>query len=160
MSTPTVYLVSGANRGIGLGLVTQLAKRSNAVVFAGARTPSTASSLQALTSQHPGKFPVLTLVSGDEVGNRAAVAEIKRIVGRLDVVIANAGICSLIAPAMETTPEVMREHYDVNVIGTLVLFQATYPLLSASTPTPKFIPISSGAGSILDGAKFFLKVMA
>jgi NAD(P)-dependent dehydrogenase (short-subunit alcohol dehydrogenase family) len=40
----------------------------------------------------------------------------------------------------------------VNVVGVLVLFQATYPLLKTSTLSPKFIPISSGAGSITDGA--------
>ena len=30
----------------------------------------------------------------------------------------------------------------VNVIGTLILFQAAYPLLKANTSSPKFIPIS------------------
>jgi NAD(P)-dependent dehydrogenase (short-subunit alcohol dehydrogenase family) len=39
----------------------------------------------------------------------------------------------------------------VNVIGPLVLFQATYPLLTASTPTPKFTVISSRLGSIALG---------
>jgi NAD(P)-dependent dehydrogenase (short-subunit alcohol dehydrogenase family) len=38
----------------------------------------------------------------------------------------------------------------INVIGTLMLFQAAYPLLKASTSSPKFIPISSAAGSITD----------
>jgi hypothetical protein len=33
----------------------------------------------------------------------------------------------------------------------LALFQATYPLLQASTPAPKFIPISSAAGSVTLG---------
>jgi hypothetical protein len=37
------------------------------------------------------------------------------------------------------------------VLGVLALFQATYPLLQASTPAPKFIPISSGAGSVTFG---------
>jgi NAD(P)-dependent dehydrogenase (short-subunit alcohol dehydrogenase family) len=35
----------------------------------------------------------------------------------------------------------------VNTIGVLVLFQATYALLKASK-SPKFIPISSGVGSL------------
>jgi NAD(P)-dependent dehydrogenase (short-subunit alcohol dehydrogenase family) len=39
----------------------------------------------------------------------------------------------------------------VNVIGPLVLFQASYPLLKASTPAPKFVVISSRAGSITLG---------
>jgi NAD(P)-dependent dehydrogenase (short-subunit alcohol dehydrogenase family) len=42
----------------------------------------------------------------------------------------------------------------VNVIGTLTLFQASYPLLKASTSTPKFVYISSGGGSITMGPQF------
>jgi NAD(P)-dependent dehydrogenase (short-subunit alcohol dehydrogenase family) len=55
-------------------------------------------------------------------------------------------------PALETTADDVRAHIEVNVIGTLVLFQATYPLMKASTPSPKFIPISSSGGSIEFGA--------
>jgi NAD(P)-dependent dehydrogenase (short-subunit alcohol dehydrogenase family) len=36
----------------------------------------------------------------------------------------------------------------VNTVGAFVLFQATYPLLRASTPAPKFIGISATTGSI------------
>jgi NAD(P)-dependent dehydrogenase (short-subunit alcohol dehydrogenase family) len=47
----------------------------------------------------------------------------------------------------------------VNVVGTLILFQATYPLLAAS-PHPKFIPVSSGAGSLDLTARVPLQVTA
>lgn len=40
----------------------------------------------------------------------------------------------------------------VNVVGTFVLFRASYELLKSSTPSPKFIAISTGAGSIEYGA--------
>lgn len=55
----------------------------------------------------------------------------------------------------------MREHYEVNVVGTLVLFQAVYSLIKAtadapesseSKSTPKFVAISSFGGSIAVGA--------
>jgi len=147
----TVYLVSGANRGIGLGLVTALAGRENVVVFAGARNPSTAKDLHALAQKYLGKVHVVKLTSGDKAENEAAIAEIKAIAGRLDVVIANAGISQYYGTAVVTPIEEMRVHYEVNVIGTLVLFQAAWPLLKAS-PSPKFVAISSGAGSIADGA--------
>jgi hypothetical protein len=50
----------------------------------------------------------------------------------------------------------LREHWDVNVGGPHVLYQATLPLLlsssrDASTPPPKFISISSTGGSIAAG---------
>jgi norsolorinic acid ketoreductase len=41
----------------------------------------------------------------------------------------------------------MIEHYQINVLGPLHLFQATAPLLVASQK-PKFVAMSSGAGSI------------
>jgi NAD(P)-dependent dehydrogenase (short-subunit alcohol dehydrogenase family) len=69
---------------------------------------------------------------------------------------------------IDTSPQSMSEHFDVslslcmrrlslkrsqvNVNGPLVLFQATYPLLKASTPSPKFIAVSSVSGSIEIGA--------
>jgi hypothetical protein len=39
----------------------------------------------------------------------------------------------------------------VNALGPLALFQAAYPLLHASTLTPKFIAISFGVGNIAFG---------
>lgn len=42
----------------------------------------------------------------------------------------------------------------VNTIGPLVLFQATYSLLHANTPTPKFIVMSATGGSITFGTLF------
>jgi NAD(P)-dependent dehydrogenase (short-subunit alcohol dehydrogenase family) len=105
---PTVYLVSGANRGIGksnptqsarlsltsalpgLGIVKALATRPETIVFAGARTPSSANALGELAKTQKNVH-VLKLTSCDEADNHAAVAEIKRIAGALHVVIANAG---------------------------------------------------------------------
>jgi NAD(P)-dependent dehydrogenase (short-subunit alcohol dehydrogenase family) len=130
----------------GLALVQVLAKRDNVLIFAGVRKPS--SSLEALASQNPDKVRIVTLTSGDKTDNEAAVAEIKRIAGRLDVVIANAALGDFTGPVLETSAQDMATHFHVNTIGTLVLFQSTYPLLKASTETPKFIPISSRIGSI------------
>lgn len=149
----TVYLVSGANRGIGLAFVQTLVQRDNAIVFAGARDPSQAESLNALVQKYPGRLHVVKLISVDEEGNRAAIEEIREKAGRLDVVIANAGISKYYGSGLMAPAQEMRDHYEINVIGTLVLFQASYPLLKASTQNPKFILISSGAGSISTGSQ-------
>ena len=76
---------------LGLGLVTALAHRDNATVFAGARNPSAATALHALTKEFPGKVHIVKLTSCDKEDNEAAINEIRSIAGRLDVVIANAG---------------------------------------------------------------------
>jgi NAD(P)-dependent dehydrogenase (short-subunit alcohol dehydrogenase family) len=61
------------------------------------------------------------------------------------------GISKYFQPGLSVALSGVREHFEVNTIGVLALFQATYPLLQASTSTPKFIPISSLGGSITMG---------
>ncbi|KZO92377.1 NAD(P)-binding protein [Calocera viscosa TUFC12733] len=147
---PSVYLVSGANRGVGLALVTELLARDDTVVFAGARNPSAAKDLHALEAKYTGKLHTVKLTSGDKADNDAAVAKIKEIAGHLDVVIANAGISNSFTHTADIPLEEVREHFEVNVLGTLALFQAAYPLLK-SAESAKFVTISSQLGSIQHG---------
>jgi NAD(P)-dependent dehydrogenase (short-subunit alcohol dehydrogenase family) len=103
---------------------------------------------------------IVKLTSGDKADNKAAAAEIQRIAGRLDVVIANAAIGQMTGPVLETSAQTMAEHFVVNTIGPLVLFQATYPLLKASSDVPKFIPITSIVGSITAFAPLGVPMLA
>ncbi|KAL1666178.1 hypothetical protein EV121DRAFT_202922 [Schizophyllum commune] len=153
MSTPTVYLVSGANRGIGLALVTTLAARPDTIVFAGARQPSSATELQKLATAHPGKVHVVSLVSADKEINLAAVKTIREKAGHLDVVIANAAVGDAHDGALDVKKEDMIRHFDINVNGPLLLFQATYQLLKESK-APKFVALTSPMGSIHTGASW------
>lgn len=68
-------------------------------------------------------------------------------INHLDVVIANAGIGNFWGTALATPISKFKEHLDVNVTGTLVLFQAVHELLSAAS-NPKFIPLGTPVGSI------------
>lgn len=97
---------------LGLGLVTSLVQRPDVVVFAGARDPSS-SSLTSLASKYPGKLIPLKVVSADEVNNRAALEEIKQKAGRLDVVIANAGIATYYGSVVESPAQELRDHIEV-----------------------------------------------
>ncbi|KII87121.1 hypothetical protein PLICRDRAFT_176912 [Plicaturopsis crispa FD-325 SS-3] len=198
----TVYVISGANRGIGLGLVTALLHRPHTIVFAGARDVPGATALHDLAAQYaqhdlareyaghdlaaatalhahereyPKRLYVVKLVSGDEAGNRAAAEVVKRVAGRVDVLIANAGIAQTFSPVHSVPPDEVMRHFQVNAVGSLVLYQAFYPLLvaassvptpttsaptTAPTPTsttagkrrtPKFIAISGSVGSLTLG---------
>ncbi|EIN06098.1 NAD(P)-binding protein [Punctularia strigosozonata HHB-11173 SS5] len=153
---PTVYLVSGANRGIGFGLVKALSARENTVVFAGARNPDDAKDLQKLAAERPGKLYIVKLVSSDLRGNEEAISFVKEKAGRLDVVIANAGISLAPGPAYQASEEDLRKHFEVNVVGTFVLFKAALPLLQASKSSgsapPKFVAVSSQLGGLNFGA--------
>lgn len=70
---------------------------------------------------------------------------------RLDVVISNAGINESFDRLVDATKSILDKHILVNAYGPLWLFQQTLPLLSKS-PAPRFVVVSSGAGStsILD----------
>ncbi|KAJ6524155.1 aflatoxin biosynthesis ketoreductase nor-1 [Mycena capillaripes] len=147
MSPKVVYLITGANRGIGFGLTAVLAGRPSTIVFAGARDP-TAQSLKDLAAKHPNVH-VVKLTSGDKTDNEAAIAQIQKTAGQLDVIIANAGISKYYGPLATTPISEFHDHYSVNAIGPVVLFQAAHALLLASPAhAPIFAVISSVAGSI------------
>ncbi|KAJ7119240.1 aflatoxin biosynthesis ketoreductase nor-1 [Mycena crocata] len=147
MSTKTIYLVTGANRGIGYGLAAALAARPNAIVFAGARDPAS-QSLKDLSAKYSNVHPV-KFTAADVADNKAAIADIEKTAGQLDVIIANAGIAKHHGPLATAPLSEFRDHWEVNTLGTVVLFQAAHKLLLASpTGKPTFAYISSGLGSI------------
>ena len=78
---------------------------------------------------------------------------------KLDVVIANAGISNFYGPAISTPLSEVRNHFEVNAIGSLALFQATWPLLEAA-PKPTFVVVSTGLASIGDMDGFPMPVAA
>ncbi|KAJ7035282.1 hypothetical protein C8F04DRAFT_1259093 [Mycena alexandri] len=143
----TVYLISGSNRGIGYGLAALIAARPDTIVFAGARDPAT-ESLKDLAGKHPNVHPI-KLTSGDQADNESAIAEIQKTAGRLDVIIANAGISNAYGAVATTPLSAFREHWEVNTLGAVVLFQAAHTLLLASpTGAPIFAYISTGGASM------------
>jgi norsolorinic acid ketoreductase len=146
----TIYFISGANRGIGLGFVQALAKRPDTVIYAAVRDPSNANELQKLNSLTKN-IHIIKLESVSESDAKAAAEKIENISGYVDVVIANAGILKYQGPVVTTPIQEIRDHYEVNFVGPLILFQALYPLLKKSkSGAPKFVVISTVLGSIGD----------
>ncbi|KAJ7182370.1 hypothetical protein C8R43DRAFT_1144258 [Mycena crocata] len=140
MSPNTVYVISGASRGIGYQLTAAIAARPDTIVFAGTRSLE-AQSLKDLAARHPNVHPVNN--------NAAAIVDIERIAGRLDVVIAYAGINHHYGLLATTPLSEFRDHWEVNTLGTIVLFQAAPRLLLASpTSAPIFVYMSSIAGAL------------
>lgn len=140
------WFVSGANRGIGLQLIVQAASQPNTTVFAGVRNPSKVTELQQFAKEH-SNVHIVKLESANEADAVAAAATVEKVAGGLDIVIANAGIASNFEKVLNADISSLREHYEVNVAGPLVLFKALYPLL-AKRQTKKFITVSSKAGII------------
>lgn len=162
MSTTTV-LVTGANRGIGKGLVTQLLSRPNHTVIGSVRDTSSASSKE-LDSLAKANGSSLILVqfgstSESEVHAAAKALQTEHKIDHIDTIIANAGIAKYFGPAAETPISEVRDHYEVNVIGPLILFQAFVALLQKSK-SPRFVTVTSGLASIGDQDKYPMQVAA
>jgi len=147
-STTTVYFITGANRGIGYGLTERLAARPDTLVFATARDPSKADKLQQLAKQHSNLRVVKLSVDSDE-DHATAAMQVEAEAGRVDVVIANAGIANMdsYVPIEHLAINKLREHFEVNTVGPVRLFSALFSLLNRSL-SPKFVVVSSAAGSI------------
>ncbi len=115
-------LITGANRGIGLGHARSFAQRGIAV-FATAREPAAADELQHLAHTYPGRFSVLHYDAADP----QAPAQLKAALGDtpVDLLLANAGALG------ESGQELGNIHVDgvlelirINALAPLKLIEA------------------------------------
>uniref|UniRef100_A0A803W1K9 GSFK dehydrogenase n=1 Tax=Ficedula albicollis TaxID=59894 RepID=A0A803W1K9_FICAL len=155
-------LVTGANRGIGLGLVQHFLRMPKPPqwIFAGCRDPKgqRAQELQNLASKHPNII-IIPLEVANPASIKAAAAQVGEHLGGsgLNILINNAGIVKLNALDAETLED-MSEVYTTNTIGPLLMGQAFLPLLKkAAQGSPgsglscsraAIINLSSQGGSI------------
>ncbi|KAH6855498.1 hypothetical protein B0I37DRAFT_337917 [Chaetomium sp. MPI-CAGE-AT-0009] len=148
---PTTILVTGGNRGLGLGLVKKFLALPNHTVIALNRDPSHPTS-QALANLPKGDGSKLIVAKYDAGVEGAAFDAVKQVQGEgvthLDVVVANAAIAKLYPLVKEAKRSDLLEHYHVNVLGPVELYQATRDLLEKSSGKPIFAILGSGAGAL------------
>lgn len=144
-STPQTWMITGANRGIGLALTIELLRRGDHVVAA-ARNPW-GGALAELAAAHGGAVTPLEL----DVVSAASVAAASEALGArpIDVLVNNAGIHGPRGSdsALDMDFDVMREVLDVNVLGPLRVAQAFLPQVEMGEGR-KIATISSRMGSI------------
>jgi norsolorinic acid ketoreductase len=94
----------------------------------------------------------LDIASETSVNDAIKTLKSEHSITSLSIVIANAGISAFYGTVVQTPVQSAIDHYNINAIGVLVLFQAVYPLLVAlpNGVLPKFITVSSTVGSIAD----------
>jgi NAD(P)-dependent dehydrogenase (short-subunit alcohol dehydrogenase family) len=127
METPSV-LISGASTGIGRACALRL-DRNGWRVFAGVRKQSDADDLVAEAPSH------LTPALIDVTNESSIAATTERLEGELSGrglqgLVNNAGI-SVQGPVEHLDPDDIRQQFEVNVVGQVMMTQAMLPLVRA-----------------------------
>ncbi|KAH7344289.1 hypothetical protein BKA66DRAFT_434337 [Pyrenochaeta sp. MPI-SDFR-AT-0127] len=154
MPSTTTILITGANRGIGKGLVAKYLATPNSVVIATVRDPTdaTSKSLENIPRETSSSLIVIGLDVSSSNSIHQAIETLKSThnIHTLDVVIANAGIAGLNSQLTEASVSEIQEYIDINAFGQFELFKAVLPLLKASKSNDKgkFVYISSAGGSL------------
>jgi SDR family mycofactocin-dependent oxidoreductase len=158
-SSSRVALVTGAARGIGAATVADLCRRGYRVtaldVCSGGDVPpgigyplATPADLARVAATHPDQIlAIRSDVRDREALDMAVNATIERF-GRLDAVVAAAGVVIGGLPQWETPPEQLQTLFDINVMGVWNTAAATVPTM-LTQPDPsgcRFVAVASAAG--------------
>jgi NAD(P)-dependent dehydrogenase (short-subunit alcohol dehydrogenase family) len=150
MMSPTTVLISGANRGLGKGLLERFLAKPDHIVIAANRDLSHATSqdLSNLPVGHGSRLIVVKVDASSESDASAAVKELAvHGVEKIDIVVANAGVSYIWPKVSDLKIEDLQGHLVPNVFGVVRLYQATLPLLLKSD-NPRWVTMGSTAGSI------------
>ena len=114
--TGKTALITGASRGIGLGIAQRLVAEGATVAITARKAEGLAEAAQTMP---PGA--VLSFAGkSDDAAHRAAVLDsIAEQLGGLDILVNNAGINPVFGPLSEVDQDAVRKILEVNVIGTL-----------------------------------------
>jgi len=147
----TVALVTGASSGIGAATARELAKRGAAVAVA-ARRKDRLDALAEEIGQAGGTAEAIEADVTDQAQAKQLVADTVDRLGRLDIVINNAGVM-LLGPIEDAPTAEWDRMIDLNLKGLLYVAHAALPhLLDAAQQDPRrvadLVNISSVAGRI------------
>ncbi|WP_437756966.1 SDR family oxidoreductase [Sorangium sp. So ce1389] len=142
-----VALVTGANKGIGFEVARQLGQRGMTALV-GARDPERgeAAALRLREEGVDARFVRLDVTDGATID--AAARRIEAELGRLDVLVNNAGIALDRNKPSECNLDEVRQIYEVNVLGVVAVTKAMLPMLRRAAPHARIVNVTSGLGSL------------
>ena len=151
MPAGRIYVLTGANRGLGLEFVRQLssANPSNTIIAAVRSLRGSLADLKALASQSPGNS--IHILECDTSSLPSIVAfgrQVTKLLGQdthLDYLLNNAGINAVPSQtALDLDEKDVQEHISVNVLGPAKTVEALLPHLGKGSAVAN---MSSGLGS-------------
>jgi NAD(P)-dependent dehydrogenase (short-subunit alcohol dehydrogenase family) len=117
-----VWLITGASSGFGRALAVGAAQAGHRV----AATARRADALDALTADHPGRIVPITSDVTDTGAAPAVVAPVMEQLGRVDVLVDNAGR-GQVGAVEDTTDAELRDLFDLRLFGPAALTRAVLP---------------------------------
>ncbi|MEU0130059.1 MULTISPECIES: SDR family oxidoreductase [unclassified Streptomyces] len=122
-----VVVVTGAARGVGELLARKLSARGAVLALVGLEPDELKKVSERLHSESDHWYADVT----DHVAMSRVAAEVKERFGKVDVVVANAGVATG-GPLVDSDPEAWRRVVEVNLIGGAVTARAFLPVLMES----------------------------
>jgi len=141
-TTPLRVLVTGASRGIGEAIATQLLDAGHSVAL----TARTAQDLEAIVSGRTNKTLIIPADVTDPKSANIALEKIVSAWGGIDVLILNAGDGAA-APIDKTTNEVWEHSIAINLTAPFQYLRAAVPAMKEAK-FGRIIVIASSAGLI------------
>ena len=134
-----VAIVTGGTRGIGRAMAQGLAEAGARVVVTGRKAEVCENAARELTEASGGEVVGMACHMGDWGQIEALVERVYAELGRVDVLVNNAGINPIFMPVSEITREYWDKVYDVNLTGPMHLAGLLAPRMG-----------ESGGGSIVN----------
>lgn len=146
-----VALVTGANSGLGFGYAEGLARAGSDLVIWGRRKEANEAAAEKLRA-FGGKVHAASVDVSDEADIVRGVADALAVMGRIDTVVANAGIASQ-KPFTEMDSDTYHQLVNVNQHGVVFTLRevAKHMVARAEQGDPGGSMILCGSGSIFQG---------
>jgi NAD(P)-dependent dehydrogenase (short-subunit alcohol dehydrogenase family) len=121
-----VAIVTGATRGIGLGIAQEIVARGGRVCITARKEDELAEAVRSLDPDGSGRAIASRGAADNEEHQQQTVAQVTEAFGRVDMLVNNAAVNPQYGPLMDADLGAVRKVFEVNVVAVLGWTQQTW----------------------------------